>query len=187
MLDDKAKAILKDIVCKSLHAALTGSTFAPEQPEDEALLLECGCFVTLTTDGNLRGCLGRFESDLPIYETVSIMTAQSALEDPRFAGNRLSINEIDNIHYDISILTPLEKCDDPENIVLGKHGIYIKSGFRSGCFLPQVATEQGWDIDQFWGYCCSHKAGLSYDAWRGSDVDLYTFTAEVIEGKYQPS
>ena len=63
---------------------------------------------------------------------------------------------------------------------LGVDGIYIKKGFSSGCFLPQVATEAGWDKEEFLSYCCSHKAGLSADAWKDPQTEVYLFTAEVF-------
>ncbi|MHC4870984.1 MAG: AmmeMemoRadiSam system protein A [Planctomycetota bacterium] len=185
MLSDSSKDILKNIVCKGIEEALSGNSYMPEENETEDLNLLCGCFVTLKTHGQLRGCLGRFTSDEPIYKTVAIMTQQSALEDPRFASNRLTTDEINDITYDISILSPLEPCTDPESIELGKHGIYVKQGFNTGCFLPQVATETGWSIEEFWGYCCTHKAGLDYRAWKSRSVERYTFTAEVIEGEYE--
>ena len=96
-----------------------------------------------------------------------------------------SADELKQVEIDISVLSPLAPCNDPEEITLGKHGILVQCGMRSGCFLPQVADETGWSVEEFWGNCCSHKAGLPYDAWRQPDVDLYTFTAEVIEGKYR--
>jgi uncharacterized protein (TIGR00296 family) len=85
------------------------------------------------------------------------------------------------VRLDISVLSELEPCDDPWSIQLGVHGIYVKKGQRSGCFLPQVATETGWTVEEFWSYCCAHKAGLAPDAWTRPDVEKFTFTAEIVE------
>jgi AmmeMemoRadiSam system protein A len=181
MLSENSREILVNIVKDALKCALTADEYKlPESIPDE-LKKECGCFVTLKTSGHLRGCLGRFVSDLPLCETVAIMTKESALEDPRFAANRLTMDNYENITFDVSVLSPLEKCTEPEKITLGVHGIYIRKGWTSGCFLPQVATETGWTIEEFWSHCCAHKAGLSPDAWKGDDIELFTFTAEVIE------
>ena len=60
-------------------------------------------------------------------------------------------------------------------------GIYITNGKTSGCFLPQVATETGWNEEDFLSFCCDHKAGLAPDAWKTDpDVEVYLFTAEVF-------
>lgn len=183
MLSDAARDALVSIARESLRAALEGRLYtvpsAGEVPDE--LELAAGAFVTLKTDGQLRGCLGCFVSDDPLRVTVARMTRDSALEDPRFAGNRLKMAEWDRIHLDISVLSPLEPCADPLSITPGVHGIYVRQGPRRGCFLPQVATEQGWNAEMFWSYCCAHKAGLAPDAWRNPDVETLTFTAEVIE------
>ena len=63
---------------------------------------------------------------------------------------------------------------------LGVDGIYIKSGSASGCFLPQVAKEAGWDKEEFLSYCCAHKAGLKPDAWKDKETEVYLFTADVF-------
>jgi AmmeMemoRadiSam system protein A len=182
-MNDQAKAELLSIARRSLEAALHGRP-APEFEVAEPELEEKrGCFVTLKTDDRLRGCLGQFTSDLPLYQLVARMTASSALEDPRFAGDRIAPEELDKVRIDISVLSPMEKSDDPMNdIELGTHGIYIKKGFQSGCFLPQVATETGWSKEEFLGHCCTHKAGLPWDGWKDPDTDVYIFTAEVFEG-----
>ena len=186
MYDGKQAELVRTIVRDALRAAVLGRMYEPPVPEDAAMHAPCGCFVTLKTDGQLRGCLGCFVSTEPLYLTVARLTADSALEDPRFADMRLTEAELPHVHFDVSILSPLEPCPDPESIELGRHGILIRRGGRSGCFLPQVATETGWSVAEFWGNCCSHKAGLPANAWRGADVERYMFTAEIIEGVYAP-
>ncbi|MGR3301872.1 MAG: AMMECR1 domain-containing protein [Candidatus Scalindua sp.] len=61
--------------------------------------------------------------------------------------------------------------------------MYIKKGSATGCFLPQVATDTGWTKEEFLTHCCSTKAGLSPDAWKEKDVEVYIFTTEIISEK----
>lgn len=180
-LTDEDKRVLAETARASLKAAVEGVSYAVPATGSPALLEKRGCFVTLRTGGNLRGCLGCFVSDKTLIETVAEYSRHSALDDPRFAGRRITKSELPDVEMDISALSPLERCLEPEKIVPGVHGIYVRSGGRSGCFLPQVATEQGWTVDEFWGYCCKEKAGLEWDAWRRPGVELMTFTADVFD------
>ena len=102
--------------------------------------------------------------------------------EPRALGLALAarLGELQDVNVEISVLSPLERTNDPLSIELGVHGIYIRSGFSSGCFLPQVATETGWSKEEFLSNCASHKAGLPPDAWRDPDTEVLTFTAEVF-------
>ncbi len=181
MLSENEKHVLASISRDALSAAVNKQPYSAPIPAGENLHLHCGCFVTLKTKGNLRGCIGCFSSDRPIYETVANYTRISAQEDPRFTANRLKPAELSQVDIDISVLSPLQECENPEAIRLGVDGIYVQKGMRSGCFLPQVATETGWNIEEFWGHCCRDKAGLSWDAWKQPDVHCQTFTAEIID------
>lgn len=181
MLDEKDKRILRSVVLDALTAALRNEP-PPAFPGTErpALLEQRGCFVTLKTDGALRGCLGCFSSTDSLYHNVAAYARHSALEDPRFVGRRLRPEDLPRIKVEISALTPLTPCHAPEAIVLGRHGIYVSQGGRSGCFLPQVATETGWSVEEFWGHCCRDKAGLEWDAWKKPGTAVMTFEAEVF-------
>jgi AmmeMemoRadiSam system protein A len=165
----------------AVTAAVRGQP-APEPRADEPeLQARCGAFVTLTTGGRLRGCLGCFTSDEPIAELVHRMARSSATEDPRFFGEPLRPQELDRVHIEISVLSPMRRVDDPlREVKLGVHGIYIKSGWNSGTFLPQVATEHHMDLEEFLSTCCSHKAGLPGDAWRAPQTEVYVYTAQVF-------
>lgn len=145
------------------------------------MLAPCGCFVTLKTRDRLRGCIGQFISDRPLIELVAEMAEASVAKDPRFIDHRITPGELDDLDIEISVLSPLKRTSDPLSLRLGVDGIYIKRGYASGCFLPQVATETGWDAEQFLSYCCSHKAGLPPEAWKDSRTEVYLFTAEVFE------
>jgi len=183
-LDEQAKKNLLNIARKSVEAAVKGQSIphvASEHPDLQGLQ---GAFVTLKTQGQLRGCIGRFVSDAPLYQVVSETAISSATEDPRFEFNRLKPLELNNLEIEISVLSPLIHIQNPLDFELGKHGIFIKRGFQTGCFLPQVATETGWSKEEFLSHCCSGKAGLPSDSWKYGDVEVYIFTAEIIEEKH---
>ncbi len=185
-LDEQAKKILLDIARKSIEAVVKQEPkplFSCDHPD---LLRKQGVFVTLITQGNLRGCIGRFVSDMPLYQMVFEMAVSSAMEDPRFERNRIKPDELNYLEIEIAVLSPLEQATNPLDFELGKHGIYIKKGFHVGCFLPQVAIETGWNKAEFLSYCCSSKAGLSANAWKHKDVEIYTFTTEIIEEEKSP-
>jgi AmmeMemoRadiSam system protein A len=135
-----------------------------------------GAFVTLNIDGNLRGCIGRFTSADPLYEVVNQMAIASAFEDTRFPP--ISKDEFDKLKIEISVLGPLKKIKNISEIVLGKHGIYIKKDFNSGTMLPQVATGNHWTLEQFLGYTSRDKAGLGWEGWK--DADIYIYEAVVL-------
>jgi MEMO1 family protein len=135
------------------------------------LLATCGAFVTLKKQGELRGCIGIFSTDKPLYQTVQEMAIAASTEDPRF--NPVAKDEIDKLELEISVLTPLQKIKSIDEIILGKHGIYIKKGLHSGTFLPQVATETGWTKDEFLGHCARDKAGIGWNEWKDADIYIY--------------
>ncbi|MDR1613297.1 MAG: AmmeMemoRadiSam system protein A [Planctomycetota bacterium] len=181
-LSPEEKNILRRIAREAARTAVLGLEYRPPAVASPLLANPGGgCFVTLKTAGRLRGCLGCFSSEKPLFQTVGEYARRSVLEDPRFAGNRIREDELDGLDTEISVLSPLVPCPDPLAIRLGKDGIYVRKGFRSGVFLPQVATETGWNIGEFWGHCAHDKAGLPWDAWKDPDVELMTFTAEIID------
>jgi AmmeMemoRadiSam system protein A len=136
-----------------------------------------GAFVSLhTREGELRGCVGRMWSDLPLAETVARMAVAAALEDGRFP--RVRDEEVDDLVIEISALGPLEPMR-PEEIVVGVHGLLLRARGRSGVLLPQVASTNGWDREEFLDHT-AEKAGLPPEAWRWADVEILAFTAEVF-------
>jgi uncharacterized protein len=179
MTEDQKKLLLK-IAKESVTAAIKGTSVEIPQTNDPALLAHCGCFVTLKNYHDLRGCIGNFVSDKPLIELVHEMAIMSATEDSRFFCNPITVEELPRLDIEISVLSPLTKTNDPLSLRLGVDGIYIKRGHTSGCFLPQVATEMNWTKEQFLSYCCSHKAGLSPDAWKDPKTEVYLFSAEVF-------
>ncbi|GAX62466.1 hypothetical protein SCALIN_C34_0017 [Candidatus Scalindua japonica] len=182
-MDKKDKKILLSIARESIKSSITNTPGEHIQIEttSPSLIKKSGAFVTLKSHGKLRGCIGRMDSNIPLYKLVSEMAVSAAKEDPRF--NQIQLSELEDLEIDISVLTPLQKIDDPLDFELGRHGIYIKKAFSTGCFLPQVATENGWTKEEFLSQCCSMKAGLSPDAWKSKNIDIYIFTSEMISEK----
>ncbi len=133
--------------------------------------LETGAFVTLYKAGELRGCIGRMESEINITELVRKMTISSATQDHRF--NSISPEEINDIEIEISVLTPKIKINTINEFDHTRHGIYIKKGESSGTFLPQVAADTGWDKEELLGRCSRDKAGIGWLGWKNADLYIY--------------
>jgi AmmeMemoRadiSam system protein A len=159
-----------------LHGVRTGQEYV-EPREEKALNQRNGCFVTIKQNGQLRGCIGNFQSELPLFKEVAQMAQASATKDPRFYPMKES--DLDNFRLEISVLSPLQKIDDIDEIEVGKHGIYIEKSFHRGVLLPQVAIEHGWDRETFLRQTCT-KAGLPTNAWEAEDSDIYIFSAQVF-------
>jgi len=136
-----------------------------------SLQMPCGAFVTIKKNGQLRGCIGRFDATEPLYKVVHQMAIAASTQDTRFLP--VSKSELKDLDIEISVLSPLKKINSVGDIVLGKHGIYIKKGSQSGTFLPQVATETGWSLVEFLGHCSRDKAGLGWDGWKDAEIFIY--------------
>lgn len=143
------------------------------------LISKCGAFVTLHKNGSLRGCIGRFTANDELFDIVQQMAVASATNDSRFS--KVGQDEINLIDIEISVLTPLRKINSIDEIEVGKHGIYIKKGFSTGTFLPQVAIETGWTKEEFLGYCSKNKAGIGWEGWK--DAKIFTYEAIVFGEK----
>jgi len=140
-----------------------------------------GAFVTIHKHGGLRGCIGYIQAIKPLYITIQEMAEAAALNDRRFPP--VSAEELDSLDLEISVLTPLRKISDVNEIETGKHGILLKKGYHQGVFLPQVATEQGWDRITFLSQIC-FKAGIrDKNCWRENDAEIFIFSAEGFKEK----
>jgi AmmeMemoRadiSam system protein A len=135
-----------------------------------------GVFVTLYFNNELRGCIGRFEPQIPLAELAQKMAIAAANNDPRFSP--VTKEEIPKLEIEISVLSPMQKIQSIEEIEIGKHGIYIIDGMHRGTLLPQVAVKQGWDVEEFVSYCAEKKAGLPKGAWK--TAELYTYTSTIL-------
>jgi len=159
-------------------ADLTGGSAAPK-PRDFPNMPHGGAFVTLKNRGRLRGCMGTFTPLKTVIDTVA-SAARSAAADPRFCDRPVTPEEMGDIHIEISVLSIPEPTDKPETLEVGRHGIWIRRGAASGCFLPQVASERSWSAQEFLGNCCTMKAGLDATAWKDPDTEVLLFDAEII-------
>jgi AmmeMemoRadiSam system protein A len=184
-MNDTQKQTLLAIARDTVGAVVTGKPVPEPKSDEPELNAHCGCFVTLKNNGRLRGCIGQFTSEKPLIELVVEMAKASATGDPRFLANPITARELEELDVEISVLSPLQRTDDPLSLRLGVDGIYIKRGRTSGCFLPQVAEETGWSKKEFLSYCCAHKAGLDADAWKEPETEVYLFTAEVFGADFK--
>lgn len=177
MLTDQQRERLLQVARQSLRAAV-GSGPPPDlQTDDPDLRRVQGAFVTLRKHGDLRGCIGHIEGQLPLIETVAEMAEAAALHDPRFPP--VTAREEPELDIEISVMSPLRPVGNVGDIEVGRHGLVVSCGPRRGLLLPQVATEWGWDRDTFLAHTCL-KAGLPMDAWRRPDVTIECFEAEVF-------
>ncbi len=167
------KEQLFKIAKSSISSRFSGkeSSVTDDKKIPENLRRQYGAFVTLKINGVLRGCIGRFISTDPLYKVVEASALSSAFEDPRFPP--LTRDEFEKTEFEITVLGPLKKINDISEIVLGKHGIYIKKELRSGTMLPQVATENKWTVEQFLGYTSRDKAGIGWDGWKNAEIFIY--------------
>ena len=142
-------------------------------------------FVTLRQGKELRGCIGYVEPRLPLANAVAEVAQKAAFEDPRFAP--LDSDELTTIDIEISVLSPLEKVENVEEIEVGKHGLVIEAGMLKGLLLPHVAVEYGWSREQFLNHAAL-KAGLPAEAWHNRRTRLFAFTTETFSETelYQP-
>ncbi|GAB4543083.1 MAG: AmmeMemoRadiSam system protein A [Anaerolineae bacterium] len=176
-LSEAEKEKLLHIARETLTGYLKNGVIPEYTPEAPGLLQKVAAFVTLRRrDGELRGCIGRVEVSQPLYRTVQDCAISAATNDYRFPP--VTAAELDDILIEISVLSPFRLIESPDEIEVGRHGLLIRRGVRVGLLLPQVASDRGWDRDEFLRAICM-KAGLPGDAWR--DADLYVFTAEVFE------
>ena len=178
MLTTEQRKQLLRIARESIAAVLAGRR--PELDEnavDDELRRPAGAFVTLTEGGDLRGCIGSIEAREPLYRAVSASAVSAAFRDPRFEP--LAPDELDKLELEISVMGPIETVANTEEIVVGRDGLIISRGRYAGLLLPQVATDYGWNREQFLAHTCQ-KAGLPSDAWRDPGTKIEKFSAEVF-------
>jgi len=164
---------------RALEAAVRGESDAGPYPDSAALRRPGGAFVTIRTRGALRGCIGHMAADQPLAEVVARMAVSAALEDPRFPP--VPPHELAELAVEISVLSeavPLASRD-PAEIRAGLDGVIVRRGWRQGVLLPQVAVDYGWRGAEFLTAAC-RKAGLSPEAWRESDCQLFVFQTDVF-------
>ncbi len=177
MLSIESKKCLLTLARNSIIAKLTGGV-RPKLPVSTELTVTGGIFVTLHLNGDLRGCIGMIESNRPIAESVRDMAVQAAFHDPRFSA--ITTDELETVKIEISILTPPSEIEDYNDISLGIDGVILENRGHRALFLPQVATEQGWDLETTLMYLSS-KAGLNSNAWQDPGTRFKIFQAEYFD------
>jgi len=168
----------------------TGKVLKPPKETPKKLFEKCGVFVTINTlrhgEESLRGCIGYPYPTSPLIEAVIDNAVNAATQDPRFEP--VSIDELDHLVFEVSVLTPPEAVNvqNPKEYVkhvkVGEHGLIIEKGPYKGLLLPQVPVEWGWAEEEFLCQCCV-KAGLPPDSWLTKGTKIYRFTAIVFEEK----
>jgi len=161
----------------SIQAHLKGEKAPLPQTASPALARPSGVFVTLHQHGRLRGCIGYLEAHKPLLTAVQEMAVAAAFNDPRFPPLRQ--DELADLDVEISVLSPMCRIKNIEEIQVGRDGLYIERGFHRGLLLPQVATEYGWDRLTFLKQTCI-KAGLSPDAWEDQAARISIFSATIL-------
>lgn len=176
ILSDQEKKQLKELAIQTIRGVLFG-TKAEKFELGDSLKEKNGAFVTIKRKGHLRGCIGYISAVLPLDKTIREMAIQAAFHDPRFPP--LEKDEFDDMEIEISVLTPMKRIDNIEEIEVGTHGLYIEKDAYSGLLLPQVATEYHWDRKTFLENVCT-KAGLPANAWKEKNAAIHIFSAEVF-------
>jgi AmmeMemoRadiSam system protein A len=179
LLTKKEQRELLKIARKTIVEFVTTGAIPEVVQNSVGLNSQNGCFVTIKQQGQLRGCIGNFISDKPLYRLVQEMAVSAATHDPRFYP--MKNQDLDGFELEISVLSPLEKIASIEEIVVGKHGLFIVKKSYRGVLLPQVAKEYGWGRDAFLKHTCI-KAGLPENAWE-KDCEIYIFSALVFGEK----
>ena len=180
MLNETQRKRLLAIARQSIESVLAGRRPAVTDADDadEVLRRPSGAFVTLRTrDGELRGCIGSLLAREPLVRAVVSSAVNAAFRDPRF--DPVTAEELPDLELEISVMGPIERVTETDDIVCGRDGLIVTRGRSAGLLLPQVATEYGWDRETFLDQTCV-KAGLLPGAWRHVDTRIEKFSAEVF-------
>lgn len=172
----KEKSALLALARATIIARVNSQPLPEVAKPTKGMESQSGCFVTIKQQGQLRGCIGSFVSQQPLWQTVREMAVSAATRDPRFYPMRPA--DLADFSLEISVLSPLQQIQSVDEIQVGVHGLYLIKGLAHGVLLPQVATEYGWDRETFLRHTCL-KAGLPENAWQ-KECEIYIFSAEVF-------
>ncbi|RJP42031.1 MAG: AmmeMemoRadiSam system protein A [Phycisphaerales bacterium] len=181
MLDSRQRQTLLAVARQSIREALGGAAEDAASPSPITAAYG-GIFVTLERRGELRGCIGSFR-DIEELVQATREAARATLSDPRFGHDPVTAAELPDLTVEISLLSARVLMESLDELTLGEHGIIVRYGDRSGCFLPKVAGQRAWNAEQFLANCCIMKAGLPADAWRRDGAEVWLFTAEVFSDR----
>jgi hypothetical protein len=169
------KEYMLKLARKTLETAANGRDAETPAPELPKLGQYFGCFVTLKSFGNLRGCIGNIEPIRPLYKSIVENTVNAAFHDPRFP--KVKAEELGDIEIEVSVLTkpaPLDFGSSDEllsKLLPFKHGVILKFGRAQSTFLPQV-WEQLPNKIIFLEHLAM-KAGMGKDDWKKAEVWVY--------------
>jgi MEMO1 family protein len=170
--DDEKKQLLNWSRHCLAHALGAQTEFNTDLGKMNGIYQEnAGVFVTLYKNKQLRGCIGNFNTDKPLWKSIKEMTLAAAFDDYRFEN--VGPSELHDIEIEISVLSPLRPIKSHNEIVIGKHGVYLKKGNRTATFLPQVATHHKWAVEDLLGHLSADKAGMGWDDWKTSQLWVY--------------
>jgi uncharacterized protein (TIGR00296 family) len=150
---------------------------------ESKLSFDAGIFVTLNLDDDLRGCIG-FPLPKKLSQALPEAAIAAATEDPRFSP--VEPHELDKITFEVTILTPPAEiiADDPQELLsrikVGRDGLIIRQGYRSGLLLPQVPVEYGWNEEKFLEHTCQ-KAGLPSNCWKEKNAQIFSFEGIIFK------
>jgi AmmeMemoRadiSam system protein A len=161
--------LAREAIEESVDPQLPASPLVP--PPAAVLQTRCGAFVSLYVDDKLRGCIGTFSEEEPVYRNVKNMAVSAATTDKRFSP--ILPKELDSLAIEISVLSPRTRIYDISDIIIGKHGIYMTQGLNRGTMLPQVAVAQNWNVEELLGNCSRHKAGIGWEGWKTAELYIY--------------
>ena len=174
-LSSVQRQALLNIARWALETFVNDGSEASYRLRDSELEKPAAAFVTLTRKGDLRGCVGYSDPLYPLHQMISRCARSAASEDHRFPP--VQRDELSELRVSISVLSPLEKVDNLENIIVGRDGLLVVDSECRGLLLPQVALEQGWDREGFLDGVC-RKAGLPDSAWRTGRLEIFVFQTE---------
>jgi hypothetical protein len=172
------KTALLDLAKKTVEEYVRSGRTLDYKNASARLEAKEGAFVTLTINEKLRGCIGLITSDKSLWQTVRDMAIAAASDDPRFTP--VTAAELPKLEYEVSVLSEPKKITDWRQIELGRHGVIVRRGRSSGVFLPQVADDTGWTLEEFLGELCEQKAGLSRECYKDPQTEISVFTADVF-------
>lgn len=185
MISDRAGNYLVKIAKDSIKYYLENGEKLTK-PADYPIELDekLGVFVTLNKNFRLRGCIGYPEPIMPAIDATMEAAIAAAFNDPRFP--EVSMIEYDDLDFEVTVLTKPELIEIAhpdqyfDEIEIGRDGLIIQKGFAKGLLLPQVATENKFDTEEFLEQTCM-KAGISADSWMDESCDVYKFQGQIFK------
>ena len=177
MLSNEDKSLCLQIAREAIAERLGIINTIIPCPEAQIFREKFGMFVTLTNKGKLRGCIGYVIPHKMLYQSIIDLARSAAFSDNRF--KKITKEEFEEIHIEISILSPLYEIKEYSEIVVGRDGLLVQHPHGSGLLLPQVATKYNWSVQEFLKETC-HKAGLHESYLSDKVMKIYRFEAEIF-------